>query len=99
MHKRAFDPIDLLLSATTGRLPQLLPLKYSRMAVSPFAFFRGAVAIMAADLANEPNTGILVQLCGDAHVQNLGCYEASDGRLGSISMISTRRFKDHGNGT
>ena len=51
------------------------------MAVSPFAFFRGAVSIMAADLANEPNTGILVQLCGDAHVQNLGCYEASDGRL------------------
>jgi len=81
VHKRAFDPIDLLLGATTGRLPKLLPLKYSRMAVSPFAFFRGAVSIMAADLANEPNTGILVQLCGDAHVQNLGCYEASDGRL------------------
>jgi uncharacterized protein (DUF2252 family) len=51
------------------------------MAKSPFAFFRGAVSIMAADLASEPNTGICVQLCGDAHVQNLGCYEAPDGRL------------------
>jgi len=79
--KRRFKPIDVLLAATAGRIPKLLPIKYGRMAKSPFAFFRGAVSIMAADLASEPHTGIFVQLCGDAHVQNLGCYEAPDGRL------------------
>jgi len=79
--KRGFNPIDVLLAFTEGRVPKLLPLKYGRMSKSPFAFFRGAVSIMAADLGNEPHTGILVQLCGDAHVQNLGCYEAPDGRL------------------
>jgi uncharacterized protein (DUF2252 family) len=80
-HKRHFEPVELLLAATGGRVPKLLPLKYDRMSKSPFAFFRGAVSIMAADLASEPHTGIFVQLCGDAHVQNLGCYEAPDGRL------------------
>ncbi|MGA8030556.1 MAG: DUF2252 domain-containing protein [Bryobacteraceae bacterium] len=80
-HKRLFDPIKLLFSLTDGRVPSLLPIKYGRMAVSPFAFFRGAVGIMAADLAAEPNTGLTVQLCGDSHVQNLGSFEGPDGRL------------------
>jgi len=80
-HKRAFDPIQLLLGLTEGRIPELLPIKYSRMQASPFAFFRGSVSIMAADLASQPHTGLMVQLCGDAHVQNLGCFEAPDGRL------------------
>jgi uncharacterized protein (DUF2252 family) len=79
--KRKFKPVDLLCGAVDGRLASLLPLKYTRMAASPFAFFRGAVSIMAADLAAEPNTGLTVQLCGDAHVQNLGSFEAPDGRL------------------
>jgi uncharacterized protein (DUF2252 family) len=79
--KRAFDAIQLLLGTTEGRVPELLPIKYSRMKVSPFAFFRGAVSIMAADLASQPHTGMTVQLCGDAHVQNLGCFEGPDGRL------------------
>lgn len=79
--KRDFDPIKLLLETTEGRVPKLLPLKYRRMAASPFAFFRGAVAIMAADLARVENTGLFVQLCGDAHVQNLGCFETPDGHL------------------
>lgn len=79
--KRGFEPIDVLLAATAGRVPELLPIKYGRMAKSPFAFFRGAVSIMAADLAHAPHTGIFVQLCGDAHLQNLGCYEGPDGRL------------------
>lgn len=79
--KRGFDPIQMLLNATKGRVPALLPLKYSRMLVSPFAFFRGSVSIMAADLARDPHSGLLVQLCGDAHVQNLGSFEAPDGRL------------------
>ena len=79
--ERKFDPIDLLLQATEGRVPALLPIKYSRMSASPFAFFRGAVSIMAADLSNQAHTGLLVQLCGDAHVQNLGSFEAPDARV------------------
>lgn len=79
--KRDFNPIDVLLGATEGRVAALLPEKYSRMMISPFAFFRGAVSIMAADLAREPHTGLWVQLCGDAHVQNLGSFEGPDGRL------------------
>lgn len=78
---RKFNAIELLLHARDGRVPKLLPIKYSRMRTSPFAFFRGAVSIMAADLASQPNTGLIVQLCGDAHVQNLGCFEGPDGRL------------------
>ncbi len=79
--KRTLQTIGILLSATEGRIPALLRTKYARMAAGPFAFFRGAVSIMAADFSNEPNTGLPVQLCGDAHVQNLGCFEAQDGKL------------------
>jgi uncharacterized protein (DUF2252 family) len=79
--RRKMRAVELLLAAREGRVGRLLPLKYSRMSASPFAFFRGAVAIMAADLANAPNTGLTVQLCGDAHVQNLGCFEGPDARL------------------
>jgi uncharacterized protein (DUF2252 family) len=79
--ERKFDPIELLLSRTEGRLPQLLPLKYFRMSGSPFAFFRGAVSIMAADLARLPHSGLNAQLCGDAHVQNLGSFASPDGKL------------------
>lgn len=79
--ERKFDPIEVLLSSAQGRLPELLPLKYLRMSRSPFAFFRGAVAIMAADLARWPHTGLDVQLSGDAHVQNLGSFASPDGHL------------------
>jgi uncharacterized protein (DUF2252 family) len=75
------DPLAVLRASMTGRVPRLIPLKYERMAASPFGFFRGAVPIMAADLSCHPNTGITTQLCGDAHVLNLGAYEALDGRL------------------
>jgi len=64
-----------------GRVPALIKLKYQLMAASPFGYFRGAVAVMAADLAMVPNTGIVTQLCGDAHVRNLGAFAAPDGRL------------------
>jgi uncharacterized protein (DUF2252 family) len=64
-----------------GRLVALLPEKYKRMGKSPFAFFRGSAALMAADLALQPRTGLMVQMCGDAHVRNLGAYEALDGAL------------------
>jgi uncharacterized protein (DUF2252 family) len=64
-----------------GRVPALVPIKYDRMAASPFGFFRGAVPVMACDLSLGPNTGIHTQLCGDAHVRNLGAFAAADGRL------------------
>ena len=79
--QRRFDPINVLRASTAGREPRLLPLKYARMKMSPFAFFRGAVSIMAADLGRLPNSGLHVQLCGDAHVQNLGSFAAPDGKL------------------
>ncbi len=78
---RKFDVIDLLLESQRGRIPELLPIKWARMKVSPFGFFRGAVPVMAADLAALPNSELMAQLCGDAHVQNLGAFEAPDGRL------------------
>jgi len=78
---RAFDPIAVLLASGAERVRRLLPIKYARMKESPFAFFRGAVSIMAADLAGLPNSGLDAQLCGDAHVQNLGSFAAPDGRL------------------
>ena len=78
---RQTDPIDALAVSAVGRVPALLAIKWQRMAASPFGFFRGAVAIMAADLAVLPHTGIFTQLCGDAHVRNLGAYAAPDGRL------------------
>jgi uncharacterized protein (DUF2252 family) len=74
-------PLELLRESMNGRVPHLVAVKYERMAASAFGFFRGAVPIMAADLACHPNTGITTQLCGDAHVLNLGAFDAPDGRL------------------
>jgi hypothetical protein len=78
---RRHDPLVLLAESMQGRVPELARYKYQLMAQSPFSYFRGAVPVMAADLAQLPSTGILNQVCGDAHVQNLGAYEAPDGRL------------------
>jgi uncharacterized protein (DUF2252 family) len=78
---RQTDPIDALAVSSVGRVPALLTIKFERMAASPFGFFRGAVPVMAADLAVLPHTGIFTQLCGDAHVRNLGAFAAPDGRL------------------
>src|SRR5215470_10063198 len=72
--KRKFDPVQVLREASQGRLAKLLPVKFKLMSGSPFVFYRGAVEIMAADLAAGKNTGIAVQLCGDAHVKNFGFY-------------------------
>ena len=71
---RRRTPSELLDDAYTGRLPELASLKRQRMSASAFGFFRGAVPVMAYDLSLTPNTGIHVQLCGDAHVQNLGAF-------------------------
>jgi uncharacterized protein (DUF2252 family) len=79
--QRRDDPIDIILQVNRKRIRELVPLKMGRMAVSPFGYFRGNVPAMAADLALLPRTGISVQICGDAHVRNLGAYAAPDGRL------------------
>jgi uncharacterized protein (DUF2252 family) len=78
---RQTPALKIVEQSMRGRVPQLIPLKYELMAASPFAFFRGAAPVMAADLAQLPSTGIVCQLCGDAHVRNLGAYAAPDGRL------------------
>ena len=71
----------LMEESMRGRVPQLVALKYERMVESPFGYFRGAVPVMAADLSTLANTGIITQICGDAHVRNLGAFAAPDGRL------------------
>jgi uncharacterized protein (DUF2252 family) len=78
---RKHDPLELLEQSMTGRVPELVALKYQLMRISPFGYFRGAVPVMAADLSALPHTGILNQICGDAHVRNLGAFAAPDGRL------------------
>jgi len=78
---RRESPLKLLEASTRGRVPALVALKNELMAASPFGYFRGAVPVMAYDLSLIANTGIRNQLCGDAHVRNLGAYAAQDGRL------------------
>jgi hypothetical protein len=68
------DPVELLKASSGGRLPHLVPIRFGRMAQSPFAFYRGAAALMAADLATTPATGLIVQACGDAHLLNFGGF-------------------------
>ena len=75
------DPVGLLEEQAQTRLPELVPIRYGRMLVSPFAFFRGAAYLMAADLADGPRTGLHAQLCGDAHLSNFGIFAAPDRRL------------------
>ena len=72
------DPVDLLEDQSKGRIPELIPVRYGRMAVSPFTFYRGAALPMAADLAPRPTTGIIVQLCGDAHLSNFGLFASPE---------------------
>ncbi|HEY6760702.1 MAG TPA: DUF2252 domain-containing protein [Baekduia sp.] len=75
------DPVDVLEEQAQTRVPELVPIRYGRMLVSPFTFYRGAAALMAADLADAPRTGLEVQLCGDAHLSNFGAFAAPDRRL------------------
>ncbi|MBN9090292.1 MAG: DUF2252 domain-containing protein [Reyranella sp.] len=75
------DPIDILIEQGEYRLPELLPLRYARMKASPFAFLRGSAAVMAADLAGTPSTGLLVQAAGDCHCLNFGGFATPERRL------------------
>jgi uncharacterized protein (DUF2252 family) len=73
-HAKRRDPVELLVESAANRMPQLVPIRYGRMMQSPFAFYRGAAAIMAADLVHTPVTGIRVQACGDCHLLNFGGF-------------------------
>jgi uncharacterized protein (DUF2252 family) len=75
------DPVGVLEAQGETRVRELLPIRYGRMAESPFGFFRGAAAGMAADLAGTPSTGISVQLCGDGHLVNFGGFGTPERRL------------------
>src|SRR5438552_479122 len=75
------DPVEILERQAATREPALVPIRYGRMLLSPFAFYRGAAAIMAADLAETPGSGLQAQLCGDAHLENFGVFAAPDRQL------------------
>ncbi len=75
------DPVAVLEDQAASRVPELVPIRYGRMSASPFAFYRGAAAVMSADLAATPVSGLRVQACGDAHLSNFGAFAAPDRRL------------------
>ena len=75
------DPVDVLEQQAATRVPELVPIRYGRMLLSPFTFYRGAAAVMAADLAGTPQTGLVVQCCGDAHLSNFGLFASPERQL------------------
>jgi uncharacterized protein (DUF2252 family) len=75
------DPVELLEEQAQVRVPELVPIRYGRMLVSPFTFYRGAAYLMASDLSTGPRTGLHTQLCGDAHLSNFGVFAAPDRRV------------------
>ena len=76
-HRR--DPVEILIEQGKNRIEELLPVRYARMQTDPFTFLRGAAAMMAADLASMPVTGLRVQSCGDCHLNNFGAYASPEG--------------------
>lgn len=72
--KNRRDPVEILSESNAGRIEELIPIRFGRMSESPFAFYRGSAAIMAADLAKTPSSGLRVQACGDAHLMNFGGF-------------------------
>lgn len=75
------DPVALLERQATTRVPELVPIRYGRMLVSPFTFFRGAALVMASDLATTPCSGLTTQICGDAHLSNFGLFGSPERNL------------------
>ena len=75
------DPVSLLKGQDEGRIEKLIPIRYGRMLVSPFTFFRGSAILMATDLAHTPATGIEALLCGDAHLSNFGVFATPERRM------------------
>jgi uncharacterized protein (DUF2252 family) len=72
------DPVSLLERQAQTRVPELVPIRYGRMLVSPFTFFRGAALVMASDLASSPHSGLMAQICGDAHLSNFGLFASPE---------------------
>jgi uncharacterized protein (DUF2252 family) len=79
--QRTVGPLDLLAEQAQTRVPELVPIRHARMAASPFSYYRGAALPMAADLATAPHTGLMVQLCGDAHLSNFGGFASPEREL------------------
>src|SRR6516162_2592120 len=96
--KASSDPVASIVAANADRVRELVPIKMGRMAAGPFAFFRGAAPLMAADLATLPVTGVQVQICGDAHVRNLGAYAALEGHLDFKINVFDEPFAAPGKG-
>jgi hypothetical protein len=92
------DPLALLAEQGKSRVPELVPLRWGRMLVSPFSYYRGAALPMARDLATTPVTGLPGQACGDAHLSNFGVFGSPSGTWSSTSMTSTRPCQDRGSG-
>jgi len=88
--RRGHDALTTILAQNAERVPSLVPLRHQRMAASPWNYFRGAAAVMAADLASQPDSGLIVQLCGDAHVLNFGLWATPERNL----MFDLRDFDE-----
>src|SRR6185437_2994057 len=78
---RGHDALETILAQNKIRVPELVPIRHHRMAASPWNYYRGAAAVMAADLASQPHSGLTVQLCGDAHVLNFGLWATPERNL------------------
>ena len=85
------NAVAILAESDKDRVPELIPERYSRMSVDPFAFLRGAAAVMAADLAGQPTAGIPVQAGGDSHLMNFGAFVTPENSSSSMSTISMKR--------
>lgn len=81
MDERGRERLGLLIEQEQSRVQQLLGIRHTRMAATPFTYFRGAAIVMAADLAQQPHSGLIVQLCGDAHIMNFGFYASPERQL------------------
>jgi uncharacterized protein (DUF2252 family) len=92
------DPVEILVQQARNRTPELVPIRHGRMLRSPFAFFRGAAAIMAADLADTPVSGPRAQLSGDAHLANYGMFAAPDRqRVFDVNDFGRNSKSEYGN--
>jgi hypothetical protein len=90
------DPVQQIIATHQDRLDRLIPVRIGRMITSPYAFLRGAAAIMAEDFAHLPSTGITPVICGDAHLGNFGFYASPERISSSTSTTSTRRTREPG---
>ena len=84
---RGHDALDTILAQNAIRVPELLPIRHGRMVASPWTYYRGAAAVMAADLASRPHSGLRVQLCGDAHVLNFGLWATPERNLPTFRAL------------